>query len=99
MNILFSVCGSISAYKALDIARGFIKDGHDVKVVLTKEDTLSKTLTIVSVIAAFTPVVFPYHWGKVAEEQQQYKWKIYAPISMNYGEGEIAPGLLLTYNF
>lgn len=36
MKILLSVCGSISAYKALDIARGLVNNGHQVKVVLTR---------------------------------------------------------------
>ncbi|MBP9679831.1 MAG: bifunctional phosphopantothenoylcysteine decarboxylase/phosphopantothenate--cysteine ligase CoaBC [Bacteriovorax sp.] len=36
MKILLSVCGSISAYKSLDIARGLINNGHEVKVILTK---------------------------------------------------------------
>lgn len=36
MNILLAVTGSISAYKSYDIARGLIKDGHKVRVVLTK---------------------------------------------------------------
>src|SRR4051812_5019482 len=36
MKILLSVCGSISAYKAIDIARGFVNNGHEVKVILTK---------------------------------------------------------------
>lgn len=36
MNILLGICGSISAYKAPDIARGLINQGHNVKVVLTK---------------------------------------------------------------
>lgn len=35
MKILLAVSGSISAYKALDIARGLVKNGHAVKVVLT----------------------------------------------------------------
>ena len=35
MRILLAVSGSISAYKALDIARGLFKQGHDVKVILT----------------------------------------------------------------
>ena len=35
MKILLSVCGSISAYKSLDIARGLVNNGHVVKVVLT----------------------------------------------------------------
>lgn len=36
MRILLNVCGSISAYKSIDIARGLIKDGHEVRVILTK---------------------------------------------------------------
>jgi phosphopantothenoylcysteine decarboxylase/phosphopantothenate--cysteine ligase len=36
MKILLNVCGSISAYKALDISRGLIKAGHQVRVVLSK---------------------------------------------------------------
>lgn len=36
MKILLSVCGSISAYKSLDIARGLVNNGHQVKVVLTR---------------------------------------------------------------
>ncbi|RLA63322.1 MAG: bifunctional phosphopantothenoylcysteine decarboxylase/phosphopantothenate--cysteine ligase CoaBC [Epsilonproteobacteria bacterium] len=36
MKILLSVCGSISAYKSIDIARGLIKEGHQVKVILSK---------------------------------------------------------------
>jgi phosphopantothenoylcysteine decarboxylase/phosphopantothenate--cysteine ligase len=35
MKILLGVTGSISAYKAYDIARNFIKNGHEVKVILT----------------------------------------------------------------
>ncbi|MDO9182611.1 MAG: bifunctional phosphopantothenoylcysteine decarboxylase/phosphopantothenate--cysteine ligase CoaBC [Bacteriovorax sp.] len=36
MKILLSVCGSISAYKSLDLARGLVNKGHSVKVVLTR---------------------------------------------------------------
>lgn len=36
MNILLNICGSISAYKAPDIARGLVNQGHKVKVILTK---------------------------------------------------------------
>ena len=36
MNYLLGVCGSVSAYKSYDILRGLIKQGHQVKVVLTK---------------------------------------------------------------
>jgi phosphopantothenoylcysteine decarboxylase/phosphopantothenate--cysteine ligase len=36
LRILLGVCGSISAYKSLDLARGLINSGHQVKVLLTK---------------------------------------------------------------
>lgn len=35
MRILLAVCGSISAYKSLDLARGLVNLGHQVRVVLT----------------------------------------------------------------
>lgn len=35
MRVILGVCGSISAYKSLDIARGLVKNGHQVRVVLT----------------------------------------------------------------
>lgn len=37
MNILLIVTGSISAYKAVDIANSFRKRNHEVKVVLTED--------------------------------------------------------------
>lgn len=36
MKILLSVCGSISAYKSLDISRALVNNGHQVKVILTR---------------------------------------------------------------
>lgn len=36
MNILLAVCGSVSAYKSYDLARGYVKAGHSVRVILTK---------------------------------------------------------------
>ena len=36
MNILLAVTGSISCYKAYDLARGLVNVGHEVKVILTK---------------------------------------------------------------
>lgn len=43
MNILLGVTGSISAYKAADIANRLTKEGHDVNVILT--DGGSKFIT------------------------------------------------------
>ncbi len=36
MNVLLGVCGSIAAYKALELTRTLIKDGVRVKIILTK---------------------------------------------------------------
>lgn len=36
MKILLGICGSISAYKSYELLRTYIKNGHCVKVVLTK---------------------------------------------------------------
>lgn len=36
MNLVVGVTGSIAAYKACEIVREFIKAGHNVKVVMTK---------------------------------------------------------------
>ncbi len=36
MNIILGVTGSISAYKAVDIMRLFQKNGHNVRVILTR---------------------------------------------------------------
>ena len=36
MKILLNVCGSISAYKALDISRGLVRAGHQVRVILSQ---------------------------------------------------------------
>jgi len=36
MNVLLGITGSIAAYKAIDILRGFQRKGHRVSVVLTR---------------------------------------------------------------
>lgn len=36
MNVLLGLCGSIAAYKSLELIRLFKKDGADIKIVLTK---------------------------------------------------------------
>lgn len=36
MNIVLGVCGSIAAYKAVDVMRLFLKQGHGVSVILTR---------------------------------------------------------------
>lgn len=36
MKIILGVTGSIASYKAYDVARGLVKNGHQVKVILTQ---------------------------------------------------------------
>lgn len=62
--------------------------------------TLGVPATIVSAIAAFVPIVFPYHWQTVANDQREYKKRIYGPIASaavfpEPGTGRAAPGLAL----
>jgi len=57
MNILLGICGSISAYKTLDIARAWINNGHQVKVILTKgaaEFVLANTFKYLGIIEVYT---------------------------------------------
>lgn len=49
MKILVGICGSIAAYKGFDLVRGLIKNGHTVRVVLTK-----------GALEFVTPKVFTY---------------------------------------
>lgn len=45
----------------------------------------------IALVLSVTPAVFRYHWQDVAEEQSEYKKRIYAPIASL----DIAPALLL----
>ena len=36
MKILIGICGSVSAYRILDVVRGLVKNGHKVRVILTR---------------------------------------------------------------
>jgi phosphopantothenoylcysteine decarboxylase/phosphopantothenate--cysteine ligase len=58
MNILLGISGSIAAYKAPDIARGLINQGHKVKVILTKgalEFVNPKVFKFLGVEATYLP--------------------------------------------
>jgi len=57
MRILLGVCGSISAYKSLDIARGLVKAGHEVKVILSRgalEFVVPKVFKYLGAIEVYT---------------------------------------------
>ncbi len=46
-----------------------------------KADTTSRTVDILALGASFFPLLFTNHWEDVAQEQQQYKKKIFGPIA------------------
>ncbi|MBA2403382.1 MAG: hypothetical protein H0V66_01315, partial [Bdellovibrionales bacterium] len=58
MKCILAVSGSIACYKAYDVARGLVKNGHQVKVVLTNgalEFIKPETLKYLGVEAVFLP--------------------------------------------
>lgn len=58
MNVLLAVTGSIAAYKSYDVARSLVKNGHAVKVILTKgalEFIRPETFRYLGVEAVFLP--------------------------------------------
>ena len=46
------------------------------------EDSDAQKIAGISGLMAFAPLLFSYHWEKVANEQEKYKKKIYAPVAM-----------------
>src|SRR5687767_9152587 len=44
-RVLVGVCGSIAAYKAAEVVRGLVKDGADVRVVMTEAATTFAALS------------------------------------------------------
>ncbi|MCM2323365.1 MAG: hypothetical protein NDJ90_08900 [Oligoflexia bacterium] len=66
--------------------------------------TTSAVLDGVSLALAFTPLVFSHPWRDVAQEQEDYKKRIYAPVAeasllREPGTGSLAPGLKLSLRF
>lgn len=58
MKCILAVSGSIASYKAYDVARGLVKNGHEVKVVLTTgalEFIKPETFKYLGVEAAYLP--------------------------------------------
>ncbi len=58
----------------------------------------------IAMALAFSPVVFRYHWQDVAEEQADYKKRIYAPVASAgllrvASDGKFVPGLQLSLHF
>lgn len=81
--------------------------GTNVWVLSESESgSTGKNLGIIGAVAAFGPLLFPYRWESVAEEQKNYKKKIFGPITMNTtllsAPGELnsfIPGMMATTSF
>ena len=87
MNILIGISGSIAAYKAPDIARGLINQGHSVKVILTKgalEFVNAKVFNYLGVETTYLPDDDFKHLGVLHIELS--KWSdtfVLVPLSAN----------------
>jgi phosphopantothenoylcysteine decarboxylase / phosphopantothenate---cysteine ligase len=91
MKYILGVTGSIASYKAYDIARGLIKQGHQVKVVLTNgalEFIKPDTFRYLGVEAVYLPTddFFPENLSKqqTVLHVELAKWAdklIFAPLS------------------
>ena len=46
-----------------------------------QDGSLAKTVDVVALGLAFTPVIFPSRWIQVARAQEDYKKKIFGPIT------------------
>jgi hypothetical protein len=57
-----------------------------------------------SLILAFTPLIFKFHWNDVLDTQADYKKRVYAPVAMTtLLEDPVShlfvPGMLLKFSF
>ncbi len=65
---------------------------------------LSEVMGISTMATSVLPLIFKYRWQTVANEQRDYKKKIYSPIASTAvmaepGTGKLAPALTLALNF
>lgn len=111
MNLLLGVCGSISAYKSIDIARAWVKLGHNVKVILSRgaeEFVLPNTFKYLGIEEVYTSKddfnLKYYKKEKTVLHVELATWCdrfIVAPLSANTA-GKLANGLaddLMTSTF
>ncbi len=102
-NILIGVTGGIAAYKVAYLVRGLVKNGHNVKVIMTKEATefiTPLTLSVLSKNRVYTEFSEPDHtWNSHVDLGLWADVFVIAPATantlakMSYG---IADNLLLT---
>lgn len=73
--------------------------------MVTKAETgTSQYVDLVAAGASFAPLLFPYRWNKVADEQRSYKKKIYGPVASTTLFADpvtksVTPGLALSFRF
>ena len=69
----------------------------------SKRDSNAVGAALVGLIASISPIVFPYRWGKIHEEQEKYKKRIYGPVAsvglLQVNDNEVRPGMILSMNF
>ena len=93
MKCILAISGSIACYKAYDVARGLVKNGHEVKVVLTSgalEFIKPETFKYLGVEAVYLPTddFKPEHLSRnqTVLHIELAKWAdklVVAPLSAN----------------
>jgi phosphopantothenoylcysteine decarboxylase len=97
MNIVLGITGSIAAYKAADLASQLVKQGHEVRVVMTRAATefitplTLQTLTRLPVIVSLEDEKQSWKPGHI-ELADQADLFVVAPATAN-AIGEFANGL------
>jgi hypothetical protein len=62
----------------LSFGSNFLVSGY---VFAVSQGQNTKGMAMLGVLASFTPLVFSYDWERTAEQQQDYKKRIYGPIT------------------
>ncbi len=72
-------------------------------VMASSGDSGTKSLAGLAALAAFTPVIFNYHWSDVECEQESYRKRIYGPVVSSAlfatPDHHFAPALLASLEF
>lgn len=95
MNILIGISGGISAYKICDLVRAFVKDGHEVKTVVTENAKYFVTPTTLETLSKNRCYSELFENSKDVDHVSLGKWAdlmILAPATANI-IGKIASGI------
>jgi len=73
-------------------------------LINSENNSLAMVADITAMVVSFAPIIFPYRWRTIADEQSRYKKKIYAPVATgivvpDLNTGKISPGLVLAFSF